>query len=61
LRCVRQANRPFPEDREWADAGRAAEALVATGPSPEGSVVARARRSPGFGPPLAFPVSQWRL
>jgi hypothetical protein len=36
------------------------KALVATGPSPEGSVVARARRSPGFGPSLAFPVSQWR-
>jgi hypothetical protein len=35
-------------------------ASVATDPSPEGSVVARVRRSPGFGPSLAFPVSQWR-
>jgi hypothetical protein len=58
--AARQANRPFPEVREWAVAGRRAEALVATGPSPEGSVVARDGRSPGFGPSLAFPVSQWR-
>src|SRR3712207_4421616 len=29
-------------------------------PSPEGFMVARTERSPGFGPPLAFPVSQWR-
>jgi hypothetical protein len=30
-------------------------------PSPEGFMVARTERSPGFGTPLAFPVSQWRL
>ncbi len=29
-------------------------------PSPEGFKVARMARSPGFGTPLAFPVSQWR-
>jgi hypothetical protein len=29
-------------------------------PSPEGFMVARTERSPGFGTPLAFPVSQWR-
>ena len=29
-------------------------------PSPEGIMVARTARSPGFGTPLAFPVSQWR-
>jgi hypothetical protein len=29
-------------------------------PSPEGCVVARTERSPGFGTPLAFPVAQWR-
>ena len=28
-------------------------------PSPEGFMVARTERSPGFGTPLAFPVSQW--
>ena len=28
-------------------------------PSPEGFMVARTARSPGFGTPLAFPVSQW--
>src|SRR4029077_10220248 len=30
-------------------------------PPPRVSVVARVRRSPGFGPSLAFPVSQWRV
>ena len=29
-------------------------------PPPRELVVARTERSPGFGPPLAFPVSQWR-
>lgn len=29
-------------------------------PSPEGFMVARTARSPDFGTPLAFPVSQWR-
>jgi hypothetical protein len=28
-------------------------------PSPEGFMVARTARSPGFGTSLAFPVSQW--
>jgi hypothetical protein len=30
-------------------------------PPPRASVVARAERSPGFGPSLAFPVAQWRV
>jgi hypothetical protein len=33
----------------------------ATNPPPRVFAVARTERSPGFGPPLAFPVSQWRL
>jgi hypothetical protein len=32
----------------------------ATDPPPRVSMVARTERSPGFGTPLAFPVSQWR-
>jgi hypothetical protein len=31
----------------------------ATNPPPRVSAVARTERSPGFGPPPAFPVSQW--
>jgi hypothetical protein len=34
---------------------------IATVPSPEGQLVARTKRSPGFGLPFAFPVSQWRV
>ena len=33
----------------------------ATFPSPEGLLVARTERSPGFGLSLAFPVSQWQM
>ncbi len=33
----------------------------ATFPSPEGMLVARTERSPGFGLSLAFPVSQWQM
>ena len=33
----------------------------ATFPSPEGMLVARTERSPGFGLSLAFPVSQWPM
>jgi hypothetical protein len=33
---------------------------LATDPPPRAFMVARTERSPGFGTPLAFPVSQWR-
>jgi hypothetical protein len=33
----------------------------ATDPPPRAFMVARTERSPGFGTPLAFPVSQWRF
>jgi hypothetical protein len=33
----------------------------ATNPPPRVFMVARTERSPGFGTPLAFPVSQWLL
>jgi hypothetical protein len=32
----------------------------ATDPPPRVLLVARTKRSPGFGPSLAFPVAQWR-
>ena len=55
-----QARRPSSGFRRWAIAGRDSGAGVATVPSPEGSRGGASERSPGFGPSLAFPVSQWR-
>ena len=43
------------------DERRREAAEHATNPPPRVCMVARTERSPGFGPPLAFPVSQWRM
>ena len=59
-RLMLEIDSAHPSTKEWAVSDGARPSGHATDPPPRAFMVARTERSPGFGTPLAFPVSQWR-